>query len=1163
MEKRREVVNTFDKNYLLEAGAGAGKTTIIVERIINHIVNSDIDPSNLVAITFTKAAATELAERIQMKALEYIKMESDPKIIDRLRDVDKIFTGTIHSFCDLILREMPFYANLSPGYEIVEDDKEFHRKIWYNFLRDREEEYKKKREMLQKFNIDYMDLRTRAILALENIDIKFTGYDNGDYTYEDIEKEFENIKNDYGDLEYKDISKGKAIGKLLYGILEEKGKLDDYLNNFKNSFGKGKFDLDRLFSEIHKKSSVFNEEDRYKSFIEELYGIYTNLKAIPYNICTDFINMVVDYKKENYKGKLTFNELLYRASTLVKSSQNAREHLKNKYKYFYLDESQDTDPMQIELIMCLVHKDSEYTRIKSWYDISPRAGSLFIVGDPKQSIYRFRRADISIYNEMKRLIDKNGEVVYLDINFRSSDEICNWVQSTFKKGTDEGFGFNENATDIQAGFNRILSQWDDSIDREIESHFQGAYSYTSEKRDEEYISNLVNYMLKNGIITEKVKENEKYYNKSRKIEPGDIMILTKANEETGFYLSALKDKGIPALLAGEKSLGDTREVLNLFTLIDALVDHKDSIKVVSVLRNSFYLDLETIELFMEEEKNLSKYMFSLEEIKKIEHPSIKRAFIHINETVKLSRELSPIAFVERIIDNRIGVYKVDREYDKLELRDANSSLRQVVEILKTRECYSIYRLREELKSLIENKVKYELPISREEAIKALRIMNIHKAKGLEANIVILVGGDKKRFVSNDTHYVEKSIEDESIGYMKYNSKFNIKGPDEDYKKERENTFKEAEIDRLLYVAATRAKSVLIVAKGSEEESFLYPLSININREIKINREVGHKAREVNISKPKEEERIKTRELRIKKEIYNSSYVISSPSSFKGSYYYEEKKEEMEIKSLKLKAAKQIKATDNIRFKFGPRGKVYGTIVHRAIEHLINETDNMNSIGEERIDYSINFAIDEVLDSIEINKTNIGLFYPGQIIKVEKIVEINIKEGREKSLYIIKKRLYEYVKDVLLQFVNNEDIKELFQNAEKIFTEIPFTIGVDQSNMDLMEKVLDFMRKDKAENIRRNNKTILINGVIDLVIKSKEGIWTILDYKTDKPLREKDDLSNYLRQSYTSQLKGYKLFFEEITKNDEIKVDNLLLYSTYMDQVVAVNREQLAEQGSEL
>lgn len=117
--------------------------------------------------------------------------------------------------------------------------------------------------------------------------------------------------------------------------------------------------------------------------------------------------------------------------------------------------------MQIELIMYLAHGDSDYSARKSWKEARPRPGSLFIVGDPKQSIYRFRRADISIYNELKDLISKFGEVVYLDINFRSSDGICQWVQDTF---TGDDFGFPRIASESQAAFEKILAMWDDRPD---------------------------------------------------------------------------------------------------------------------------------------------------------------------------------------------------------------------------------------------------------------------------------------------------------------------------------------------------------------------------------------------------------------------------------------------------------------------------------------------------------------------------------------------------------------------------------------------------------------------------------------------------------------------------------------------------------------------------
>lgn len=1161
IEKRKEIINTFDKNYLLEAGAGAGKTTIIVQRIINHIITSDINPANLVAITFTKAAATELAERIQLKALEYLKEETNPNIINRLKAVDKIFTGTIHSFCELILREMPFDANITPNYEIIENDEEFHNNIWYKFLRDKQEEYKEIIDLLTRVNIDYKELRTKAIIALENPDIRFSGYDTH-CNFEDIEREFEEIKEEYRNLSTEPFKNNSNIAKLLRSILEENEEFKYYLNNILKEYGKEEFDADEIFEKvIAKKYWNSDDRDEYIKLIEGVYNIYYKLNSMIYNLCTNFINMVVEYKKERYEGQLTFNELLYKASILIKESQVAREHFKNKYKYFYIDEFQDTDPMQAELVLHLTDEETEYNGYKYWCDCKPVPGSLFVVGDPKQSIYRFRRADITIYNQVKEIISVNGEVVHLDINFRSSDKVCNWIETTFKKKDSIDFGFDEDSTMMQAGFKGILSLWDESLGEAEDKIVKGVYQYSyPEKEDQEYVTNIVEDILQNYHIIEKVKKREEeiiegqkdYYNISRQIKEGDIMILTKANEETGLYLRALKDRGISAVLAGEKDLGDNREVLNLFILIDSLVDYRDNIKVVSALRNSFYLSLETIELFMEDNKSLSQFIFFKNKIDKIEHPSIKRAFMYINEIANLSRELSPIAFIEKIIENKVGIYDIHREYERLEIRDAESSLRQTIEILKSKNCGSIYELREELKKLLSTKVNYELPINKEESENAVKIMNIHKSKGLEANIVILVGGDKKRTISSSSHYVEKDEKNENIGFIAYGGNHNILGPKEVRRKEKEKLYKEAEVDRLLYVGATRAKSVLIIANALDEKSFLYPLSKDIRNEIKPKDSIEKVFRESKLSRTKKRELDITKDLRVKKEISNPSYFKVTPSQFETvtDDYVEDFGGGRE-KTIYI--SPRIKNTSISRPKvIGPRGKIYGTIIHNAIETLIRKSNNLNRINDDIINYAVRTSINENIDKLEINRGNIGLFYPLMNYRVDEIIKIAIKKGNREAREIIKRRLYKYAKKTLNNFIKNEDIIGLFRNSKNVFPELSFTIAIDERNEDTLNKILSFLPKGEVKLIEEANKSVLINGTIDLVIESENGDWTILDYKTDA--YHNVDINTRLRNSYASQLEGYRILLEEIMR--DIKVENLLFYSTFNDKVICVYSEML-------
>ncbi|WP_353093673.1 3'-5' exonuclease [Tissierella praeacuta] len=806
-----------------------------------------------------------------------------------------------------------------------------------------------------------------------------------------------------------------------------------------------------------------------------------------------------------------------------------------------------SDPMQAELILYLTGEHDDI----HWHNCKPIPGSLFVVGDPKQSIYRFRRADITIYNQVKEIIKNNGEVIYLDINFRSSDNVCNWVESTFKKKNEDLFGFEEDATNIQAGFKNILSLWDDFLQGEDKS-INGIYQYNyPESQEPEYVANIVEDILESYVITEKVKKlkdgikngEKDYYNVNRKVKEGDIMILTKTNEETGLYLKALKNKGISALLAGEKNLGDTREILNLFILIDALVDYRDNVKLVSVLRNSFYLELETINLFMEKYRDLSQFIFSKNKIDKIQHPSIKKAFLYLNDLANLSKELRPIPFIERIIENQIGVYDIHREYTNIEIRDAESALGQTIEILKSKSCGSIYELREELKNLISTKVNYELPINKKEAENAIRIMNIHKSKGLEANIVILVGGDKKKSILSNTHYVEKDNEGNSIGFIAYSKNHNIIGPKEMERKEVEKLFKEAEIDRLLYVAATRAKSTLIVSNAMEEKNFLYPLSNNIENEIKSEKRIENIKREIKLSKEKRKEIQITKELIRLKEISSPSYFKITPSEFERVKDIKDEVNFME-KTIIYRSPK-FQSTRISKSKFipySPRGKGYGIIIHRAMEILIKNSKNFNDINNNIIDYAVKVSVNENIDNLEINRTNIGLFYPSMDLAVSAIME---KENNEARL-IIKRRVYKYVKRVLNNFINNEDIIEIFRNSDKVFSELSFTMAIDKKDREILWKLSNLIPREQIMMVKKYNKIILINGVMDLVIKSKDGSWTIIDYKTDICFNRE-----ILRRNYNAQLEGYGILFEEIMKDEDIKVDNLLLYSTFNDELIDI------------
>ena len=288
MEKRDAIINNFDKNYLLEAGAGAGKTSIIVERVINHIISGSLEPQNIVAITFTKAASLELAERIQRKALDYLSDKKYSYAKERLQRVEEIFTGTIHSFCELLLREMPFEAGLTPGYEIVEDSESFYEKIWYEFLREFEEENKGNIRFLKEFNIDYRSLKKSAFVAMDNPDIDFIGFKD-EIDYKSLEEKFDAI--DTSCLNSSFIKTGSNLGKLSISIIEDKKDLKNYIELLLAECSKVDEDEDLKTKFIYKKNQESDGAQELVEFLEELLSIYKDLNSIIYNLSTNFINL--------------------------------------------------------------------------------------------------------------------------------------------------------------------------------------------------------------------------------------------------------------------------------------------------------------------------------------------------------------------------------------------------------------------------------------------------------------------------------------------------------------------------------------------------------------------------------------------------------------------------------------------------------------------------------------------------------------------------------------------------------------------------------------------------------------------------------------------------------------------------------------------------------
>ena len=302
---RQRIINDLDTSFFLEAGAGSGKTSVIVARVVN-LVRNGCSLDEIVAITFTEKAAGELRERIRAEL-------ATAGLHDALRDVDAAQIQTIHAFAANILRERSLDAGLDPNFNVLDQlqaDLRF-AQSWRSWLWSNDAP----QEPLQRafdLGLELRDLQLAAEQLAQNRDLT--------------------------------------------------GPLSDVLPS--EEVPEDQRERDTTLAELTAALREFIEQDANQRRID---------------------------------GLLTYDDLLLEARNLLVRSKQAREDLRSRLRTILVDEFQDTDPLQAQIALLLAaDRDTD-----DWIQVIPGPGRLVLAGDPKQSIYRFRRADIDIYEQVR------------------------------------------------------------------------------------------------------------------------------------------------------------------------------------------------------------------------------------------------------------------------------------------------------------------------------------------------------------------------------------------------------------------------------------------------------------------------------------------------------------------------------------------------------------------------------------------------------------------------------------------------------------------------------------------------------------------------------------------------------------------------------------------
>ncbi len=824
---RDAIEKLLDKTMMVEAGAGSGKTTCLVKRMTALISEGQAEIGSIAAVTFTRKAAAELKQKFQLaleKAFKSTDGDSKKRIGLALQDLEQGFVGTIHSFCAQILRERPVEAGIDPAFiEMDEMEAGLSRnEAWEAYLARLlfEDETVLSRLYEMDVTLDELKDAYRTLVL-----------------YPDVQVAIEDCPPPDIKAARTEVSKFLAYAeKMLPDSVPEKG-WDDVQEQVTNLHRMLKTldpnemrDFFRIIVPLESKKGVtqykWQSKDDAKEVEARLSGLRSSIvlpmltawRRYRHSHLMKIIMPAVDFCKQRRAeaSTLNFQDLLQLASSLLRDNPEVRKYFKKRFTHLLIDEFQDTDPIQAEVMFYLTGTDMTE---KNWKKLKPEKGSLFVVGDPKQSIYRFRRADIDTYNLVKELIQKaGGELVELKSNFRSMRSIGEWLNPVFEDRLPNV------GTKYQAKFSRLETVRVDSA-----SYMSGLRKITIPKmnrnkaeliveEDSRRIASWIKHALEGGTKIERT-DDEKAIGLDERPVPSDFLILLRNKKMIPAYASRLEEFGIPFEVAGGNAFSNTYALSEIIKILKAVADPGSAVDLVAALRGLFFGVSDDILYQFRKAGGLFSFYSDMpsgapQAIGSVMGSAFERLKLYKNWSVTLP----PSVAIEKVIED-VGLvpYLMNQDMGGSRTGNIMKVLEYLhrVELAGTMEFLSVVEDLEELTA--EGEID-EIDISHGSR-KAVRIMNLHKAKGLEAPVVFLANPTGKSDHPPKLHIWREG--DQAVGHFVISSKSNFQNkiiaipPDWEKYAEEEDSYGSAEEDRLLYVAGTRAKNILVISSYTE------------------------------------------------------------------------------------------------------------------------------------------------------------------------------------------------------------------------------------------------------------------------------------------------------------------------------------------------------------
>jgi len=836
---RARAASRLDACYLLQAGAGTGKTTVLLDRV-KEILKTNVPLDRIAVITFTEKAAGELKLRLRRSMEEMIGAQQPESgwaehLQRSLEALDRATVCTIHAFAASLLRERPVEANVDPRFGVTDElaGAMLLEETWQRWIETQLSGSAPALSRALRLGITLDQVRRLAMGIVEHRDVAPSaapprGEREVETARDAVLKQIDALSrlaascSEASDEGLRQIAALAGAAPLLRAAAGDRLLLRLEALPLSRTAGSRKswrvpedlVEAKRIFAELKQRVDVVSRRERTVAAHDLAHWIRDG-----------FLHAYRAAKES--RRVLDFTDLLIICRNMLRDSRAARAAFQNRFDCLLVDEFQDTDPLQSEILFLLASDDPQTS---DWRLARPRPGKLFVVGDPKQSIYRFRRADIELYEEARSLIQAARGVADqgLTQNFRTVPSVVAWINDVFEKLIQPQAGQR-----FQPGYERIAA------DREEPP---GDYSRVllltppDPARLAVEAASVVRaaeagcvVALVRKMVADRWPVLDRQTGQTRPARHADVALLFRSSTALQQYEDALRDQGVPYRITGGKRYYLRAEMRALQAVLWAIDCPNDPLAVVSALRCPFFG-------FSDEELLTCKagggdWVYTKEGAG--HGTPFERAF-DLLARLHAARNRIPVAATMETLFEATGALALFYLKPDGDQRAAN--LLKAIDLARAHEAAGGATFGSFVRWLsamaAEEREEGEAPLIEEaesetavEEGDAVRISTVHKAKGLEFPIVILCDPAGARKKTPPNCVVERSVEGGGAAKLEFSAgalPCRLESAGYAQALERETARLEAESLRLFYVAATRARDHLVIpAFGGRNASGIF------------------------------------------------------------------------------------------------------------------------------------------------------------------------------------------------------------------------------------------------------------------------------------------------------------------------------------------------------